>query len=370
MKKEASANSNLLVLGAGASIGAAKYPIESSLRQAMAKMPSGPNFFHDLFFQGRMDTHDERYVNSLGLMYEGLNDLIVRAWALDKNRQMFDPKEWKQLNIEEVFTFLDIGEKMYPQGSQYRKGFQNCRKCLTQFITTSLAIKSEGYHCEHLMNILFELKPTDNIISFNWDTIAGFTLQRAGQPIYQSYLDLMKSEPLRVADFKNRGVLLKLHGSLNWIVCPNKDCSLHGKIRLAVKDKKLLGFSGSHNCPKCGNEHGEPFIIPPTSNKLIKQGSFLHKLWLIARNKLADTKRIIFIGYSFPTTDFYSEWLFRQIYFLQEYRPEIVVVNPEMKKRGSLLAKRYRSLFKGCKIDVYGTLEEFRAVSRDLLNKP
>jgi hypothetical protein len=36
MKKEAPANSTLLVLGAGASIGAAKYPIESSLREAMA----------------------------------------------------------------------------------------------------------------------------------------------------------------------------------------------------------------------------------------------------------------------------------------------------------------------------------------------
>jgi hypothetical protein len=368
MKKEASASSTLLVLGAGASIGAAKYPIESSLREAMAQMPSGPNFFHDLFFQGRMDTHDERYVNSLGLTYEGLNDLIVRAWALDKNRQMFDPNEWKQINVEEVFTFLDIGERMYPQGSRYQKGFQICRKSLRQFITTSLAVKSEGFHCEHLMHILFALKPTDSIISFNWDTIADFTLQFTRRPIYKGYLDLMKSESLRISDFTKRGVLLKLHGSLNWIVCPNTRCSLHGKIRLGVKGGKLQRFMSLHTCPKCGSGRGEPFIIPPTSNKLIKQGSFIHKLWLIARNKLPYTKRIIFIGYSFPLTDFYSEWLFRQIYFLQEHRPEIVVVNPEMKKPDSAVAKRYRSLFKGCKIDVYGTLEEFRSVSRDLLN--
>jgi len=314
-----------------------------------------------------MDTHDERYVNSLGLTYEGLNDLIVRAWALDKNRQMFDPNEWKQINIEEVFTFLDIGEKMYPKGSRYQKGFQMCRRSLRQFITTSLAVKSEGFHCEHLMDVLFQLKPTDSIISFNWDTIADFTLQRAGQPIYKSYLDLMKSKSLRVTDFTNRGVLLKLHGSLNWMVCPNRGCSLHGKIRLAIKGKSLQGFIGSSKCPKCGNERGEPFIVPPTSNKLIKQGSFLHKLWLIARNQLPYAKRIIFIGYSFPPTDFYSEWLFRQVYFLQKHRPEIVVVNPEMKKNSSLLAKRYRSLFRGCKIKVFGTLEEFRGVSRDLL---
>ena len=283
---------------------------------------------------------------------------------------MFDPNEWKQINIEEVFTFLDIGERMYPKGSRYQKGFRICRRCLEQFITTSLTVKSEGFHCEHLMKILFELKPADSIISFNWDTIADFTLQRTGRPIYRGYLDLMKSEPLRVTDFTMRGVLLKLHGSLNWMVCSNPRCSVHGKIRLGVKGRKLQDFMDLYTCPKCGNKNCTPFIVPPTSNKLIKQGSFLHKLWLIARNKLPRTKRIIFIGYSFPTTDFYSEWLFRQIYFLQEYRPEIVVVNPEMKKKDSALARRYRSLFKGCRIAVFGKLEEFIEVSRDLLNSP
>lgn len=368
MKKEALADSTLLILGAGASIGAAKYPIESSLRQAMAKMPSGPNFFYDLFFQGHTHTHDARYLNVLGLTCEGLNDLIVRAWALDRNRQGFDANEWKQINVEEVFTFLDIGEKMYPHGSYYQKGFRACKKNLTDFITSYLFIKSEGFYCEHLMEILFALKPNDSIISFNWDTIADYTLQCAATPIYKGYLDLMKAEPLRVSDFTHRGVLLKLHGSLNWMVCPNRNCSFHSKVRLAVKDRKLLGFVGSHKCPQCGNDRGEPFIIPPTSNKLINQGSFLHKLWLIARNKLPFCKRIIFVGYSFPTTDFYSEWLFRQIYFFKsKQRPEIVIVNPEMKKRGGALAKRYRTLFKGCKIDVYGTLEEFRRASRDLL---
>ena len=31
--------------------------------------------------------------------------------------------------------------------------------------------------------------------------------------------------------------------------------------------------------------------------------------------------------------DFYSEWLFRQIYFVEGKRPEIIVVNPEISKR-------------------------------------
>lgn len=360
-------DSILLVLGAGASIGAAKYPIESSVRQATAKMPSGENFFYDLFHQGKMDTHGERYVNSLGLTCEGVNDLIVRAWGLEKNLSRFEPEEWRQINIEDVFTFLDIGERMYPQRTSYQKGFRNCKRELASFVTFQLLHKSEGLHCERLMAVLCELKPTDSVISFNWDTIADFTLQRLDTPIYESYLHMMTAAKLRLRDYSNRGVFLKLHGSLNWLVCPNPKCHLHGKARLAVEGKRLLRLLEMHKCPKCGNERCEPFIVPPTSNKLIRPGSVLHKLWLIARQKLSSCRRIVFIGYSFPATDFYSEWLFRQIYFLNGNRPEIIVVNPAMKKKDSDVQRRYQRLFKGCKMEVFRDLKEFTRLGLRLL---
>jgi len=366
-KHRSSGNRTLLVLGAGASIGAAKYPIESSLREAMAKMPSSENFFHDLFFQGKTDTHGKGYLNVLGLTSEGVNYLIVRAWALKNNLKHFDPDEWRQINIEEVFTFLDIGERMYPQGTRYQRGFRTCKRELEAFITSFLSVKSEGFHCEHLMHILFALEPTDSIISFNWDTIADFTLQQTGLPPYAGYLDLMTAEPLRVSDFVHRGVLLKLHGSLNWIVCPNPQCALHGKIRLAVRNQKLLRFFEMHKCPECGNDRAEPFIVPPTSQKLIRGGTVLHKLWLLAREQLQYCRRIIFIGYSFPTTDFYSEWLFRQIYFLQGSLPEIIVVNPAIMKTESTTAKRYEKIFRGCRIHKFATLESFRNKGLGLL---
>jgi len=360
-------DSTLVVLGAGASIGAAKYPIESSLRQATARLPSGENFFYDLFHQGKMDTHGERYVNSLGLTCEGVNDLIVRAWGLENNRSGFDPEEWRQLNIEDVFTFLDIGEKMYPRRTHYQRGFENCRRELTSFVTFSLLHKSEGFHCERLMEILFALKPTDSVISFNWDTIADFTLQHSGLPLYQGYLDLMTVKALRPQEFSSRGVLLKLHGSLNWRVCSNPKCRLNGRMWLAVRGKDLLRQQEMYRCPRCGGDRCEPFIVPPTSNKLIRRGSLLHKLWLIARNKLADCQRIVFIGYSFPNTDFYSDWLFRQIRFLEGSRPEIIVVNPEMKKKGSEVQRRYQRLFKGCEMHVFRDLKEFTRRGLQLL---
>jgi hypothetical protein len=368
-KNEPVKDRTLLVLGAGVSIGAAKYPIESSLREAMAKMPSGENFFYDLFFQGKTNTHSKRYLNVLGLTSEGVNNLIVRAWALTNNLKHFDPDEWKQLNIEEVFTFFDIGDMMYPRGTQYQRSFRACKSELKAFVTTFLSVKSEGLHCEHLMNILFALKPTDSIISFNWDTIADFTLQQTQHASYAGYLELMTTQRLRPADFVHRSVLLKLHGSLNWMVCPNPQCVLYGKIRLAVRDGKLLRFFGMHKCPSCGNDRPEPFIVPPTSQKFIRRDTILHKLWLIAREQLPYFNKIVFIGYSFPTTDFYSEWLFRQIYFVEGKRPEIIVVNPEIMKTRSIVAQRYQKIFRGCTIHKFPTMEQFRHEGLDLLNK-
>ena len=357
----------MLVLGAGASMGAAMYPIENSWRESMAKMPSGENFFYDMFFRKKVADRNKSTLNLMGAMFEGLNDLVSTAWGLNKDIANFEPEEWKRINVEEVFTFLDIGSRMYDPGTGYQKAFLTCRSSLISFITTVLSIKSDGFHCEHLSNLLFELKPTDSIISFNWDTIADFTIQRVATPMFKGYLDLMTKPQLRVKDFRDRAVLLKLHGSFNWIVCPNPTCPHHGKPRLAVKGKKLHRFFGMHKCPHCGNERGEPLIIPPTSQKFIRRGTLFHKLWRIARDKLPSCQRLVFIGYSFPATDFYSEWLFRQIYFMDGPRPEIIVVNPAIMKKKSILSKRFESLFKGCRIHRFATLEDFQRTGAHLL---
>jgi hypothetical protein len=122
-----------------------------------------------------------------------------------------------------------------------------------------------------------------------------------------------------------------------------------------------------HKCPECGDGNGEPFIVPPTSQKFIRRGSFLQKLWLIAREKLPSCRRLIFVGYSFPATDFYSEWLFRQIYFIDGQQPEIIVVNPAIMKKKSQVSQRYERLFRGCKTHRFATLQDFRRKGTHLL---
>lgn len=67
----------------------------------------------------------------------------------------------------------------------------------------------------------------------------------------------------------------------------------------------------------------------------------------------------IFIGYSFPNTDFYAEWLFRQFQFVERPNPRIVVVNPEMNDESSRTWQKYHSVFQGYEITAFETLKDF-----------
>lgn len=89
---------------------------------------------------------------------------------------------------------------------------------------------------------------------------------------------------------------------------------------------------------------------------MIHKNSFLKNQWLIAREKLIDVTELIFIGYSFPPTDYYSEWLFRQLNFrAKKKKVKIVVVNPEYEKANSLVRKRYSTIFRGHEIEHFMT---------------
>lgn len=98
--------------------------------------------------------------------------------------------------------------------------------------------------------------------------------------------------------------------------------------------------------------------MPSTSQKFIRRGTLLHELWLLARQKLPSCATVVFIGYSFPLTDFYSQWLFRQTCFLKGTRPDIVV-NPEVMKKRGPVARRYQRIFRGCTMHSFPTLRSF-----------
>jgi hypothetical protein len=128
--------------------------------------------------------------------------------------------------------------------------------------------------------------------------------------------------------------LLKLHGSLNWAVCPN--CKPKTIIPRLVRDivqdtEGHWGRSGSGpsdaqlevslnisselsrlKCPRCQtNCKPEPMVVPPTASKAGLH-SELQRVWQRAATCLSRANNIFVIGYSWPDGDNF----FHQLYAL------------------------------------------------------
>lgn len=323
-------------------------------------MPSAENFFFDLFQTNKTENRPAGSLNFLGLTFEGLHDLITRAW--DINHDGYNPEEWKGVNIEEVMTFFETSAKMFPIRSEERKVFQMAQKYLLSFIYPLIPLRCDDQHCEYLTKVFFGLKKYDSVFSYNWDTIADLTLQKIKAIQLKNYAGLLRDEDVEIENYKDKGLFLKMHGSFNWMMCQNKKCSNFKKVIPPFQKNRyiLTKLRANWKCPNCDSNKVEPFIVPPVSDKMIHKNTLLRNQWLIAREQLLNTNELVFIGYSFPPTDFYTEWLFRQIYFIAE-RPElkVTVVNPEYGKRNSSVTKRYKSIFRNVEIEGYKTLKDY-----------
>lgn len=349
----------IIVLGAGASVGSKRLSAKSAFAKlATTRMPSAENFFYDLFEVKKTRNNPSNFLNFLMATNEGLNEVITRAWNI--NGKAFYSEEWKGVNIEDVMTFFEVSELMTPEQSSI---YKDAQEALLDFMYPIIPLKHEGEHCEYLLKIINTFDKKDTIISYNWDSIADQTLAVANAIQFKNYAKLLRSKSPCVEEFSNKGLLLKLHGSFNWFLCQNKKCDFYNKIRPPFPNNRyrlLILHELWKGCPSCEKTYKKPYIVPPVSNKMIHKNSFLKTQWLIAREKLLSARELIFIGYSFPTTDFYTDWLFRQLNYINDRQEiKITVVNPEYGKSNSSVTKKYNSIFKGYKIDSYKTLRSY-----------
>lgn len=112
--------------------------------------------------------------------------------------------------------------------------------------------------------------------------------------------------------------LLKLHGSLNWVLCPvcntvtfwdiGKELAEVQFSRTEIEDfgrsefklSKVFDKQHKYKCSHSGP--ADPFIVPPTYNKRGAHQS-IEFVWRAAARELADAENIYVIGFSLPATD-------------------------------------------------------------------
>jgi hypothetical protein len=134
------------------------------------------------------------------------------------------------------------------------------------------------------------------------------------------------------------GYYLKLHGSINWVHCPNLRCRKHDYI---VFHQFWMGEADKSNpqpglpCAHCGSSL-EVLVIPPTFTKQIEAIPKLQFLWNLARREISDATDIILIGVSLAPSDFLLRWLLKHATVpIRDIRDsaKVIVVNPDEEHR-------------------------------------
>jgi hypothetical protein len=130
---------------------------------------------------------------------------------------------------------------------------------------------------------------------------------------------------------QKKGLLLKIHGSLNWFYCPACSRLSLGISRSLASTYKVTAelFAAGHDldawytchgrpCDECrAAAHGdtqafvEPLLITPTHLKDYRN-PHISRLWYLAEKALREAECVVFIGYSLPEDDLEVAYLLKR----------------------------------------------------------
>lgn len=225
------------------------------------------------------------------------------------------------------------------------------------------------------------------IISLNWDTLIDEFLFKCckGEDIFvdygTEYYNISNGEKVN-RNIEKKIKLLKLHGSINWLVCRN--CyKLFAQFDEILALSVLMDKNNQNDCSFCEQysrvNELESSIITPT---YIKNFERLHykNIWRMAFNDISEADEIIFIGYSFPEADYELRYLFKRATELNTnikivlykyddpnyYKKQIKNKNVnDIINKLNLPEKRYSSFFNQNNIKFnYGGIEDYFSAQR------
>jgi hypothetical protein len=263
--------------------------------------------------------------------------------------QNFEINDEKYPNLESVFGFMDyfINKRESLNKDYTHFTILNIKEVLIRFIHQVISIENES---KGIYKKFWEkISKTDmnlSIITMNYDTLLdesfdflfpktalidyciNFLNYEKGDKIdpFNWWSDVRKpfsTEWLNEKIFPRPIKILKIHGSINWKYCNccnqvlltpwdtkidlNKQKFIVEKrttLSLLNKTKEVL------TCPIDDNVF-DTFIIPPSHIKELNH-PVISKLFDEASFEIRNTKKIVFVGYSFPEADVHIKALFKK----------------------------------------------------------
>ena len=277
--------------------------------------------------------------------------------------QFLEVLDDKRLSLEKVMTQLSLEKEIFLRlppflgyGGNGKAESSDLLAPLVELIATTISKALEGPHCLKHLKLANSLKRGDAVVSFNYDILMDNALRNSNKLTDSGYLIPFQGifengcweKPVeKISDV----VLLKLHGSMNWLHCLN--CNSY----LLMRSAKISSWDASlpKKCPNCEEFNCfERVIVPPLLTKNYSAQP-IEYLWRQANKYVSRTREIVIIGYSFPPTDFAAEALLRiaLLYTLQK-QIRFTVVNPD-----KTVFERFAMTFNSSNVEWIRSLEEY-----------
>ena len=300
------------VIGAGASYGESLVPLPNLPAGHPELRHHQPPLTNGFFARELLDAI------AYGQAEQDFPEVIqyIRRTRLVEDR--FGEGKWQTINLEEVFTALEVEREFQNPESDLGAHLLLVRNKLVRYIRRIIGFCSQGTSGRHYKALAETIQPNDSVITFNWDLLLDQEfLEPATEILINQYSTFFRTvqapEALRCRFAPGEGLYLKLHGSLNWFRCGNGKCKSNQEITFVCQTQSCLSFAegiGEILCYKCGSEMN-PIIVPPLLRKPIVEDAAIRSAWGLARMKLKSASRVVAVGFSAAPTDFYTSWLLR-----------------------------------------------------------
>lgn len=177
-----------------------------------------------------------------------------------------------------------------------------------------------GIHYSFVAGVIEREDELPAFISMNYDIVLDKAIRAAGYGLeygfYGKHSDHFES--------REKIPLYKLHGSLNWSLCPLcGEISEHEEkvAHLLFKEKNVI------TCLNCRVENSQAVIIAPTLYKSYKI-SRLQNIWDSAGGAISHSDRLVIIGYSLAPADTSIIATIKRALNTENKDREIIVINP------------------------------------------
>lgn len=307
--------------------------------------------------------------------FDGAKNLLEQVKVYDNNIDV------EQL-LSRLYTGMPYDEKFIPNAERLIL-YTEIKK---RFLDKIIPLKCDEEKKETLDKLAKKIL-LNNItcVTFNYDDILDESLYQSSKQLFEKeyedrwdpdygygiYITPQKKldggKTYFSSENKRLNYLLKLHGSINWF--PKKgytepyplDAIIHSEnwtqnnedVHAAIKNH----YSESH------------IIMPPVFDKsIISINPIFNVIWSLAFKSLVEASTVIFIGYSFPQTDFSVINLFKEALYKKTDKNIFIVNRGSSLEKQNNIKERYKYIFPDFSDKEFIFMDAYNWIETELLD--